>query len=499
MTAPTGVSRSEPGVISTESENDPRSWQPAVITGDSPPRRRVLLALVAFLAGCGGDSGTGTGGPEPRLRLDPAEQQVLVGGSVWVAPVVTGTGDTEVTFRVEEPGGGTVLASGEYVAPATAGTYHVVAALAAHPDRTARATIHVTRYEGTWAQTRTDPVYAQTGHAAASLADGSILFVGGPSPDATVAQRFDPRADLFEAAGRISTKRALPAVAALSDGRVLVTGGETSGSFSVSAVSRTAELFEPFTGPFEVLAGEMALPRAHHTATELGQGDVLVVGGSEALDGTVPATATAERWVRSARTFVAAGSLGTARQDHTATRLADGRVLVLGGRTGVCREPGFCGVALATAEVYDPATGAFTPAGALAAARYRHTATLLDDGRVLVAGGWTTGAAAGEVGTYEVFDPATGTAVLAGEMRLPRALHTATRLNDGRVLVAGGAQELFPTARTELFDPADLGVVEGPELSSPRMSHAATRLPDGRVLVVGGTDWAVLATAETFR
>jgi hypothetical protein len=499
MSIPSGFSRIRPGVLFTVSEGCSGTSKTGGAAGGSAWRALVALAVLANMAsGCGGDSRPNRG-DEAAIRLEADDLQVLVGGSVWLAPIVTGTEDTEVTFSVEEAGGGTALPSGEYVAPATAGTYHVVAALAAHPDRTARATIHVARYEGTWARTRTDPVYAQTGHATAILADRSILFVGGPSPDPTVAQRYDPRADRFEAAGRISTKRALPAVAALSDGRVLVTGGETSRSLSVSAVSRTAELFEPFAGPFDILSGEMALSRAHHTATELLDGDVLVVGGSETLDGTVPATASVERWVRSARTFVAEGSLGTARQDHTATRLANGRVLVLGGRTGVCRPPGFCGVALATAELYDPATGTFAPAGALAAARYRHTAVLLPDGRVLVAGGWTTGAAFDEVATYELFDPATGTSDPAGDMRFPRALHTATLLNDGRVLVAGGGDDLFPTARTELFDPADLGVAEGPELTSPRMSHSATLLPDGRVLVVGGTDSAVLATAETFR
>ncbi|HYG66749.1 MAG TPA: kelch repeat-containing protein [Anaeromyxobacteraceae bacterium] len=462
----------------------------------------MAVVFAALMGGCGGGDDAGPReAPGASIRLEPAEVQVLVGGSVWLAPVVTGTDETEVTFAVEEAGGGTVFPSGEYVAPGAPGTFHVVARLAADPARAARATIHVTGYAGVFERTRTDPVVAQTGHAAALLADRSILLVGGPGPDLTAAQRYDPRADRFEAAGRISTKRARPAVAALADGRVLVTGGETSGSFSVSAVSRTAELFEPFAGPFELLAGELTLPRAHHTATELDDGDVLVVGGSASLDGTVPATATAERWDRATRTFAATGSLGAARQDHTATRLPDGRVLVLGGRAATCRTGGVCGAAIASAEIWDPETGTFEPLGALATPRYGHTATLLPDGRLLVAGGWFTSGngVSEEVGTYELFDPATGAAELAGDMRFARALHTATLLHDGRVLVAGGGVALVATDRTELFDPAGPGVAEGPALSSPRMSHTATLLPDGRVLVVGGTDASALATAETFR
>lgn len=461
----------------------------------------MLAVLASVAAGCGGDSRPEPGGEQSAaIRLDPEEVQVLVGGSMWLDPVVTGTDQTEVTFHVEEPEGGMVLPSGEYLAPSVAGTYHVIAALAAHPDRTARATIHVSGYQGAFVRTVTDPVVAQTGHAAALLADRSILFVGGPGPDPTAAQRYDPRADRFQAAGQISTKRALPAVTALPDGRVLVTGGETSFTLSESAVSRTAELFDPFLGPFEVLSGAMTLPRAHHTATELADGDVLVVGGSEALDGTVGATATAERWDRAGRIFVATGSLGTARQDHTATRLADGSVLVIGGRTGTCRPPGFCGVPLATAERYDPATATFEPAGALAAPRYGHTAVVLADGSVLVAGGWTPeGAFPVEAGTYERYDPATGAFTVVGGMRLGRARHTATLLNDGRVLVAGGSVDLVPTARTEHFDPSGGSVTEGPELGAPRMSHTATLLPSGEVLVVGGTDGSALATAEKFR
>ena len=126
--------------------------------------------------------------------------------------------------------------------------------------------------------------------------------------------------------------------------------------------------------------------------------------------------------------WVPTGSLGTARSRHTATLLPNGKVLVAGGNNG--------GAALSSAELYDPATGTWTATGSLGTARDRHTATLLPSGKVLVAGGFNE--LDGFLSSAELYDPASGTWTATGNLGTARAYHTATLLPNGKVLVAGG-------------------------------------------------------------
>ena len=195
------------------------------------------------------------------------------------------------------------------------------------------------------------------------------------------------------------------------------------------------------------------------------------------------------------------GPMSNGRQIHTATLLADGRVLVAGGY-----EAG--NITLASADLYDPATDTFSATGSLAAARGFHTATLLSDGRVLVAGGgpasWSVGDAF--LTSAELYDPTTGTFSPTGSLATARDLHTATLLSGGRVLVAGGlargrayADDPQFLALAELYDPAGSFSATGP-MTERRARQMATLLADGRVLVTGGSgDFAApLASAELF-
>jgi hypothetical protein len=191
----------------------------------------------------------------------------------------------------------------------------------------------------------------------------------------------------------------------------------------------------------------------------------------------------------SAMKFVATASMGTAREDATATLLQNGKVLIAGGTTEL--GPGWN--PFTSAELYDPATGEFTETGSMNAARVNHTATLLADGRVLIAGGYgcsdpehcSNMAAATPVvplASAEIYDPKTGKFTPTGSMTAARASATATRMPDGRVLLAEGVGLPNPTA--DVYDPKSGTFVETGQ-GIGLLYASAVLLPNGKVLVVG--------------
>jgi hypothetical protein len=218
--------------------------------------------------------------------------------------------------------------------------------------------------------------------------------------------------------------------------------------------------------------GSMAAARQYHTATLLASGKVLVAGGS--------GLASTELFDPGTGTFSASGDMGAARSGHTATLLNNGKVLIAGGQDAT-------GVNLATAELYDPAAGTFSSTGSMTTGREFPTATLLADGRVLVTGGYI-GPGATATATAEVYDPTAGMFSPVGDMGTDRSAHTATLLGDGRVLIAGGA-----TAAAELFDPKSKTFSATGPLQFARIYPTATVLASGKVLVAGGE-----ATAELY-
>ena len=186
--------------------------------------------------------------------------------------------------------------------------------------------------------------------------------------------------------------------------------------------------------------------------------------------------------------FVATGSMRIARVGHTATRLIDGRVLITGGDSSGNTAP-----YLRSAELYSPATGTFSPTGDMTSRRGSHTATLLSNGKVLITGGFTEYVTNRTLSSAEIYDPATGIFRAIGSMNIKRTWHTATPLNGGRVLVAGGFDNQVPIFGTylssaEVFDPntETFSVVGG--MTIPRIWFAATKLADGKVLIAGGSD-----------
>lgn len=326
-------------------------------------------------------------------------------------------------------------------------------------------------------------------HTATLLADGRVLLAGGFQSDVPVASTevYDPASGSFTATAPMAVARVWHTATRLSDGRVLITGGNPVEWYFTGAMHASAELFDPSTGTFGP-TGSMATGRSLHTATLLRDGRVLVVGGSDALH---HALTSAELYDPTTGRFSPAGSMKTARAFHTATLLADGRVLVTGGSV-VGWDP-VPGDFVASAEIYDPKTGTFSPTGSMAAERVFHTATLLPDGRVLVTGGAYT-PTKGLIysrDTAELYDPKTGKFSKAGPMSDERTLHQATLLPDGRVLVTGGSADGWtypgiPLASADIFDPKTGTFTPTGSLADALFSHAATLLPGGRVLIAGG-------------
>lgn len=172
---------------------------------------------------------------------------------------------------------------------------------------------------------------------------------------------------------------------------------------------------------------------------------------------------------------------------HTATRLRDGRVLVAGGHPDANT---IFADATASAELYDPETGTFTPTGSMTVGRCGHTATLLPDGKVLIVGGWTYWWYFGweTLGSAELYDPETGSFRLVGAMRYGgRTHHTATLLDSGKVLVvAGYIYDVAWRVTAETYDPSTETFTETGSPNVYRWNHSATLLADGQVLIVGG-------------
>jgi hypothetical protein len=333
---------------------------------------------------------------------------------------------------------------------------------------------------------------ARDPHTATLLNTGKVLIAGGYGIGGVAlqtAELYDPGPATSTATGPMGSAHAYHTATQLNDGTVLIVGGvDSTGSPTTSA-----ELFSPVANAFATVTGLNAngvtglnTARYQHTATLLGDGTVLIVGG---LDRTGSPTTSAELYNPATQTFTAVaglqGSLSTARLAHTATLLRWGGVLIAGGYDSN-------GNSLASAELYDPSctciylnTDNNNVVSGMSVSRAAHTATPLNDGTVLIVGG-----DGGSPSTAEVYNPNTGLFATSGNLSTGRYLHTSTMLTNGTILVAGGVQfnSGTATASEEIYDPTFGAFTSVGNLLTARFSQTATLLPDGTVLIAGGVD-----------
>ena len=321
-----------------------------------------------------------------------------------------------------------------------------------------------------------------------TLSDGRLFAVGGRAIGLQAqsgnynetAELFDPVKSEWVFTSDMSEQRRSPGLFELPDGRVMVAGG-MSGQRDPLA---STEIWDPATGEW---APGPTMNRAHDLmgAVTLPDGRLMMIGGaSKDEDGLqVSLTAESEIFDPETNTWSETAPMLERRVNQTATLLADGRVLVVGGGK-------VDGPYIKTAEIYDPATDAWTATPEMSRGRAFHSTTLLADGRVLVVGG------RGKVRQAEIYDPATDAWGPAGETMDARSEHSAVLLADGTVLVTGGTGYL---ATSEIFDPATGSWVAGEPLDTGRYRHGSVRLADGRTLIMGGTSKdGMLATMEVY-
>ncbi|MGD0601768.1 MAG: kelch repeat-containing protein [Terriglobales bacterium] len=501
---------------------------------------RIATALTIAAAigvwGCGGSS-TSSSAPTPSaisVIVTPNSVTVLRDATQAFTAKVTGTTNTAVTWSVEESSGGTIDSAGLYTPPQNgAGTFHVIATSQANSAAAGTAVVivpmprvtidpvAVTLRPGgtrTFAATvsgltntavnftvqesagglinsaglYTAPAASGFYHVVASSVDETTVTASATVTVTTSSSGFTPTGNLQEARG-LHTATLLP------NNKVLVAYGSNSSSYTEAAgyVGLTSiEVYDPGTGKFTEIFGDDGLGIFGHTATLLPNGTVLLAGGfvNDVWDyGPSTSDNGAGLYDSATGVFSGTGNMTANRGDHTATLLANGKVLIAGGAD---TDP--TGTGLASAELYDPSTGTFTQTESMAMGRFLHTATLLQSGKVLIVGGALT-STSDPVATAEVYDPATGIFTMTGAMKTAREQHTATLLADGRVLIVGGATSAGPsgpTATAEVYDPSTGSFSVTGSMAAARSFHTATLLPSGKVLVAGGGDEN--STAEVY-
>jgi hypothetical protein len=317
---------------------------------------------------------------------------------------------------------------------------------------------------GTWTLNASSRLAHPGGHTATLLnGPGDVLVTDG-----SAAEVYNPYTNFWRPTASLNTGRYYHTATELPSGKILVTGGRTS---DWSTLFSSAELYDPATETWSPTT-PMATAHAHHTTVRLDSGKVLVVGGNQPVGRFGPIGPSAEVYDPETATWSAVSGFFTPRSRASATVLYSGQVLVTGGHLWWSSSVD----ATAEANIYDPATNSWSPAGNLAKARHGHFALRLYSGNVLIVGGIGGG------NTVELYDPYSGQWSLGPPFPYNMTpLFSATMLYSGEVLVTDAL------GQAALYDPTTNSWLPTPNMNVGRINPTTTLLHTGEVLFVGGS------------
>jgi Galactose oxidase, central domain/Kelch motif len=335
---------------------------------------------------------------------------------------------------------------------------------------------------GSWKTVKGTPPQLED-HTATLLPSGDVLIAGGlneldASKHQDAAYLYKPAQDDFVPAGKMTAARTEHTATLLPDGTVLVAGGKNAKDYL-----KTAEIYDPSKPAASAWTAAITMYKSRwgHAATALKDGRVLITGGFVSMDST---TSIVFYDPKTKSWQVPGAMMATGRRYHTSTLLKNGKVLLTGGMKGYSSSTWSY---LDSIEIYDPNNGKMIVSKVkMSKKRVSHTATLLPGGEVLIVGGYCgKDCAAGKL-VDDVYDPITDTiSPLQHAGPLPSS-HLAALLKDGRVLVAGD-NDTTNNKNTLLYEPTGGGNwSKQPDMLQGRWGGSATRLNDGSVLVVGG-------------
>lgn len=453
----------------------------------SHPTRRAALTALAGSAWLAACGGGDDSGAPQITRFEASATMAFVGESVQLRVAYRG-GQGRI-----DPGLGPVASDTEVSTPVLdrERSFRLVVERAGAAATTRTLTIDI-RFRDRYTTPADRAAMSQ--HAAVATADGGVLMLGGGrglGAFSGAIDRFDPATGRVTRLGQLAQGRAMATATRLPDGRVLLAGG-----VGTSLDSRPAELVDERTGQVTP-AGALSVARQDHAAVLLANGAVLVLGGLATGEGELFGfSRSAELWEPATQRFRRLGARMTIqRAGHSATLLPDGRVLVAGGFSA--------SAAYRFAEIFDPATETFTPLPDLLPLRANHLALQAPDGAVLLIGGETEPAGTVEplpLSSVWRFDPARQRFDALPPLLAPRTLARGAMLPSGQVLLFGGQHVAgVPVASAEQYDVAIGGRAIAP-LDAPRQFHTVTRLPTGRIAVIGGEthDGSPLGTLQIY-
>ncbi len=423
--------------------------------------------------------------PAPTITsFDSLTQTIPFGGSTDLVPVFSnGT-------AVINPGNISVV-SGEHirVSPSTTTTYELsVSNLAGTQDGKSYVVVVTT---GVFADiSNAMSTQRVSGSTSIGLSDGRVLIYGNHEASGTkIADIFDPITNTFSRAGDLGLARREAPGVLLADGKVLVAGGTTY-NIRYEAVN-APEIYDPMTNSW-TWTGSMSTSRRNHAMIRLANGKVLVIGGTDTSGNLLQ---SAEIYDPTTGLFTTVAAMPEAREFALASLLPNGNVIVFGGYGGT--DSGM----LTSAIVYNPVTNAWSSISSRMQIGHGKGAALvtLADGRIMIAGGWeNNGGSNLGVSKTDIFDPTTGQFSHGASLTLQRGDLTGHLLNDGKVVFIGGSDGSNVANSVDVYDPTTNQMIrQFNTMFHTRYKHSSALLPDGRVLIIGGNYWAP-NTAEIF-